>query len=425
MKFVQSRASGARTPFEAYEVDLSISAELEEFRLRVRAFIRSALPTDIAQRQREGWHCSENDLKRWFRILNEKGWAVPDWPAEYGGPGWTPIQSYIFEDECAAADAPHNTWRAGASLVGPVIFNFGSDEQKNRYLPKIRSGDEFWAQGFSEPNAGSDLASLRTAAVKNGDEFIVNGQKMWTSEANFANLMFTLVRTDPGAKPQRGISCLIIDLKSPGVAVRPIHTIDNGHHVNEIFLQDVRVPAANVVGDLNCGWNYAKFLLSNERHSNALVQRIKQEVRKLRRLASEGGFGERFIEKPAFRRKIAQLEIETKALEWAVIRAASGDRGPGTGRDMAFASALKIVGSELQQRVADLQLEILGPWTAPEFLEPDDGPWIGAERPGKAPVEAPGIVTKALFRRAATIYGGANEIQRNIIWGSVFEGKGA
>lgn len=406
-------------------MNLAVPPELEEFRLGVREFIRSSLPRDIAQRQREGWHCSENDLRRWFRILDAKGWAVPDWPAEFGGPGWTPIQSYVFEDECAAADAPHNSWRAGSSLVGPVIYTFGSDVQKGRYLPRIRSGDEFWAQGFSEPNAGSDLASLRTMAVQRGEEFIVNGQKIWTSEANFAQLMFTLVRTDAAAKPQQGISCLIIDLRSPGVTVRPIFTIDNGRHVNEIFLEDVRVPVANLVGELNRGWTYAKFLLSNERHSNALVQRIKQEARKLRRLANDASFGERFMDKPAFRRKIAQLEIETIALEWAVIRAASGERGPGTSRDMAFASALKIVGSELQQRVADLQLEVLGPWVAPEFLEPHDGPWVGAEPPAKAPLDAPGIVTKALFRRAATIYGGANEIQRSIIWRSIFEGKGA
>jgi alkylation response protein AidB-like acyl-CoA dehydrogenase len=408
-----------------FQVNLAIPPELEEFRLGVRAFIRSSLPRDIAQRQREGWHCSENDLRRWFRILDAKGWAVPDWPAEFGGPGWTPIQSYVFEDECAAADAPHNSWRAGSSLVGPVIYTFGSDVQKARYLPKIRSGDEFWAQGFSEPNAGSDLASLRTMAVQRGEDFIVNGQKIWTSEAHFAQLMFTLVRTDASAKPQQGISCLIIDLRSPGVTVRSIFTIDNGRHVNEIFLEDVRVPVVNLVGELNRGWTYAKFLLSNERHSNALVQRIKQEARKLRCLANDAAFGERFMDKPAFRRKIAQLEIETTALEWAVIRAASGERGPGTSRDMAFASALKIVGSELQQRVADLQLEVLGPWIAPEFLEPHDGPWVGAEHPAKAPLDAPGIVTKALFRRAATIYGGANEIQRSIIWRSIFEGKGA
>ena len=400
-------------------MDLSIPAELEAFRKEARAFIRAQLPPEIARRQSEGWHPSESDLRRWFRILFEKGWSVPDWPKEYGGPGWSPLQSYIFEDECAAADAPHINWRAGPSLVGPVIYTFGTAAQKARYLPKIRSGEELWCQGFSEPNAGSDLASLRTTAVLDGDRFIVNGQKLWTSEAHFTELMFALVRTDPTAKPQRGISCLVIDMKSPGIVVRPVLTIDNGHHVNEVFFSDVRVPADNLVGDLNAGWTAAKFLLGNERHSNALVQRIKRELRKLRRLAMQPEFGERYIDKPVFRRQLVQLEIETRALEWAVLRSACAHGELGN-RDMAFVSSLKIVGSELQQRVADLQLEVFGPWVHPDLIEPRSGAWPSSEHPAALPDMVPGAMTKALFRRAATIYGGANEIQREIIWRAAF-----
>lgn len=404
-------------------MDLHISVELEEFRRHVRTFIRENLPSDIARRQKEGWHATAEDLRSWFQILARKGWSVPDWPEKYGGPGWSPLQAYIFEDECAAADAPHISWRAGPSLVGPVIYTFGSAIQKTRYLPKIRTGEEVWCQGFSEPNAGSDLASLRTTAVLDGAHFIVNGQKLWTSDAHFADLMFALVRTDPEAKPQRGISCLVIDMKSPGLTVRPILTIDNSHHVNEVFFSDVRIPAENLVGELHHGWTAAKFLLGNERHSNALVQRIKREIRKLRELAANSEFGERFIDKPNFRRQLAQLEIETRALEWAVLRAACAHTNAADPRDMAFTSGLKIVGSELQQRVADLQIEILGPWAQLDLPEPRSGFWSCGEHPAEIPVSVPGTMTKALFRRAATIYGGANEIQREIIWRAAFAPK--
>ncbi|MBV1688892.1 acyl-CoA dehydrogenase family protein [Novosphingobium sp. G106] len=376
------------------------------------------LPTLPVARGR-GWHPTERDNREWMRILAENGWSLPEWPVEYGGAGWSPLKAYIFEDECAAADAPHVQWRAGYSLVGPVICNFGTDAQKARYLPTIRDGRELWCQGFSEPDAGSDLASLKTSAVLDGDEYVINGQKIWTSEAQYADLMFALVRTDPAVKAQRGLSCIIIDMKTPGLTVRPIETIDNAVHVNEVFFENVRVPAANLVGEANMGWTYAKFLLGNERHSNALVQRIKREIRKLRELAQNGEFGERFIEKPTFKRKLSELEIDVAALEWAVLRSATA-HGQMAGRDMAFASGLKVEASYLQQRVADMQLEIIGPWVAPDFPEPDEGPWIEA-RFGDAPEDVPGAMTKALFRRAAPIYGGANEIQRGIIWRAVFQ----
>ena len=398
-------------------MDLAIPEELQQFRKEVRTFIKQALPADMARRIAEGWHPSGNNTREWMRILSEKGWAAPEWPVEHGGAGWSPLQAYLFEDECSDCDAPHVHWRAGYGLVGPVIINFGSEEQKVRYLPKILTGENFWCQGFSEPNAGSDLASLRTTAVRDGGEYVVNGQKIWTSEAQYADFMFALVRTDTECKPQRGLSCLIIDMNSPGLTVRPIETIDNAHHVNEVFFEDVRVPAENLVGEENKGWTYAKFLLGNERHSNALVQRIKREIRKLRELAGQDAFGRRFIENPHFRRKLSELEIDTWALEWAVLRSASA-HGAMDGRDMALASSLKVEGSYLQQRAADLQLDIFGPWVAPDFVEPEEGPWP-EDRPAASPEDVPGAMTKALFRRAATIYGGSNDIQRGIIWRAV------
>ena len=401
-------------------MNLEPSEELDQFRQEVRNFVVKSLPREMAERQKQGWPPTESDLRGWMSILSERGWSTPDWPAEYGGAGWQPIKSYIFEDVCAAADAPHVAWRAGVSLVGPVIYAFGSDEQKKRYLPRIQTGEDLWCQGFSEPGAGSDLASLRTIAVQDGEEYIVDGQKIWTSEAHFADYIFALVRTDNSAKPQRGISCLIIDMNSPGITVNPIQSIDNSHHINEVFFDSVRVPAENLVGEANKGWTYAKFLLGNERHSNALIQRIKREIDKLRSLADNPGYGAPLQKDFAFRRKLAQLEIETKALEWAVLRAAC-THGTIGARDMAFASALKVVGSRLQQRVADLQREILGPFSMIEFEEPQSGSWIDKDYPAQSPSDTPGVLAKSLFRRAATIYGGSNEIQCGVIWRSLFE----
>ena len=402
-------------------MDLSFPPELAAFREDVAAYLRGALPGAMARRIAEGWHPPGDDTREWMRLLSLKGWSAPEWPVEHGGAGWSPLKAYVFEDVCAELDAPHVQWRAGYSLVGPVLINFGSEAQKAHYLQKILTGEHFWCQGFSEPNAGSDLASLRTTAVRDGDHYVVNGQKIWTSEAQFADLMFALVRTDSTVKPQRGLSTLIIDMKSPGLTVRPIDTIDMGRHVNEVFFDNLRVPAENIVGEENLGWTYAKFLLGNERHMNALVQRIKREITKLRQLANDPAYGERMIERPAFRRKLAELEIDTRALEWAVLRSASA-HGAMDGRDMALASSLKVEGSYLQQRVADLQLDVFGPWAAPAFPEPDSGPWTG-ELHGEAPADVPGAMTKALFRRAATIYGGSNEVQRSIIWRAVAEGQ--
>src|SRR5579859_7110963 len=268
-------------------MDFTLDPADQAFQQEVRAFIRASLPADIARRGRQGYHPRRDDVQRWTRILNEKGWAAPAWPAEYGGAGWSPLRRYLFQVEFHAAGCPVLD-QSGFELVGPVLYSFANDRQKARYLPAIRNADEFWCQGFSEPNAGSDLASLKTRAVRDGDHYIVNGQKTWTSEAHKADMMFALVRTDPEARPQAGISFLLIDMKSPGLTVRPIYTINEGHSVNEIFLDDVRVPAENLVGEENKGWSYAKFLLNNERAMSAETAHTRHDLTLLKEIAAGG-----------------------------------------------------------------------------------------------------------------------------------------
>jgi alkylation response protein AidB-like acyl-CoA dehydrogenase len=402
-------------------MELAFPQDLSNFRHEVRQFLSQALPPEIAWRSLQGFHPSPEDLKEWNRILGEKGWAAPDWPKEHGGPGWNPLQSYVFEDECAAVGAPHIQWRAGISLVGPVIYTFGSEALRKRYLPKILTGDEWWCQGFSEPGSGSDLASLRTTARLDGETFVVRGHKIWTSEADYSDLMFCLARTEMEVKPQRGLSCLVLDMHAPGVTVRPIETIDNSVTINEVFLDDVRVPLANLIGERGQGWTYAKFLLANERHSNALIQRTKQDLARFRNLLkSSQPDGWRLLDDPVWRNRLAEMEIEVMGVEMAVLRAMCDHAGSQSGdsRSMAFTSALKLRGAELQQRVADSVLSVLGPQALP--LYSDQGPAPEAPFPD-AGIAGSGATTRAMFRRAATIYAGANEIQRGIIWQQVFE----
>jgi alkylation response protein AidB-like acyl-CoA dehydrogenase len=385
----------------------------QAFQEEVRDFIRANLPEDIARRGRQGYHPRRDDVQRWTRILNAKGWAAPAWPAEYGGTGWSPLQRYLFQVEFHAAGCPVPD-QSAFDLVGPVLYTFANEKQKARYLPAILNADEFWCQGFSEPNAGSDLASLKTRAVRDGDFYIVNGQKTWTSEAHKADMMFALVRTDPEARPQRGISFLLIDMKSPGLTVRPIYTINEGHSVNEIFFDDVRVPAENLVGEENRGWSYAKFLLTNERAMSAETAHTRHDLELLKEIAQAGPLGT----DPLFTAKVARFEIDLMALEYAVLRVlhmAPDDPGLNS-----VASVLKIRGAELRQRVADLSVEALGDHglaVYPDSEGQDNMDRLAPVPP--APAHAAGILSKAMFRRATTIYGGTNEIQRNIIAKSV------
>jgi len=395
-------------------MDFHHSAGEEEFRTEVRAFLEAHLPAGIARRQALGFHpLPKDDLLAWNRILAEKGWAAPHWPVECGGPGWTPMQRHIFEQECLRAHAPDLSWQ-GLRLCAPVIYSFGSEGQKARFLPPILRGDYLLAQGFSEPNAGSDLVSLKTSAVKDGDHYIVNGQKTWSSEGHYADWGFFLVRTDASVKPQRGISFLMIDLKSSGVTVRPIVMYNGMHYVNEIFLDNVRVPADNLIGDEGAGWRYAKFLLDNERTSSAFIHFSREWLARARQIAQRERVGEvALIDTPAFARRLAAVEIELQALENSVLRALTEEKTRWDAT--AVASALKVRGSEIQQRATELALDALG-WRGLRSIDGFGDSLIDdASASTRWPGDVPGVSSGMLQTRAVTIYGGAKEVQKNII----------
>jgi alkylation response protein AidB-like acyl-CoA dehydrogenase len=389
-------------------MDLEFTAEERAFREEVRTFIRSSLPPALAEKTRQRIHLDKADFVAWHKILHARGWGAPNWPQQYGGPGWTPVQRYIFDEECASSDAPPLV-PFGISMVGPVIYTFGTDAQKAKYLPRIVSMEDWWCQGYSEPGSGSDLASLRTRAESDGDHYVVNGHKIWTTQAQHANMMFCLVRTDPSAKPQEGISFLLLDMTDPGVKVRPIISIDEGHSVNEVFLDNVRVPKANLIGKEGKGWTYAKFLLGNERTGIAEVATSKQRLKRLKEIArAEQSCGRPLLEDADFNAKVAAVEIDLLALEYTNLRMlAAENAGKGVGPE---ASMLKIRGSEIQQSLSELACEALGYYAAPYEHRPD-----GSNQPPVGPDYAQGRMESYLYYRATTIYGGSNEIQRNII----------
>ena len=301
-------------------MDLRFTPEEIAFRDEVRGFMKQKLPAPIRTKMIEGRRLDKDDLVTWQRILNAKGWAVPHWPAEWGGTGWGPVEIYLFRDEMQQAPAPEPL-PFGVNMLGPVLIAFGNEEQKKRFLPRIANLDDWWCQGFSEPGSGSDLASLKTSAKREGGHYVVNGQKTWTTLAQYADWIFCLVRTDPAAKKQEGISFLLIDMKSPGITVRPIQTIDGGHEVNEVFFDDVKVPAENLVGQENRGWDYAKFLLGNERTGIARIGISKARIRRLKELAAiEQSGGRPLIADERFRAKIAEVEVALKALEMTQLR---------------------------------------------------------------------------------------------------------
>lgn len=379
------------------------------FQKEVRTFIAENYPENLRSVQDEGHELSKEDFLSWHRILAKKGWIAPAWPVEYGGTGWTATERFIWSEELAAADCV-GTMPFGLSMVGPVIYTFGTPEQKAKFLPGILSGDDWWCQGYSEPGAGSDLASLRTKAVRDGDDYVVNGQKTWTTMAQHADWGFFLVRTDSDAKAQEGISFLLIDMKTPGVTVRPIITLGGEHEVNEVWLEDVRVPVANRVYEENKGWTCAKFLLAHERTGIAAVARSKRGVEKIKAIARTEQDGDRpLIANPFFKRKISELEIDLTALEFTELRSLAGEAsGKGPGPE---SSLLKIKGSEIQQRITELALEAVGHYGAPYFRgfgEGDNEHPIGPDYAHRA---APTYFNT----RKTTIYGGSNEIQRNII----------
>jgi len=391
-------------------MDLRFTRAEQDFREEVRAFVRSQLPADITDKVRNHQRLEKDDFVRWHRILQAHGWGAPNWPVEYGGTGWNAIQRLIFEIETFHGDAPR-LLPTGLAMIGPVLQKYGNAAQKAHFLPRIPTMEDFWCQGYSEPGAGSDLASLKMRAVRQGDRYIVSGQKTWTSYAQYADWIFCLVRTDGEAKPQDGISMLLIDMKSPGVTIRPITTLDGGHDVNETWFEDVEVPVENLVGEENRGWTYAKYLLGHERTSIAGIGHCHREMRLLKHYASEAtdGKGRRMIDDVRMRDKIARLEMDLMAMEMLLLRVATQEDSRGPGPE---ASILKIRGSELQQDIAMLQLEVAGPnaWPyAPEWRE------AGTVQPVSGPDWASPAAATYFDTRKTSIYGGANEVQKNII----------
>jgi alkylation response protein AidB-like acyl-CoA dehydrogenase len=391
-------------------LDLNYTPDEQRFRDAVRAFLKAKLPSEISRKVLEHKRLSKDDHVRWQKLLFEQGWIAPNWPVEHGGTDWNAVHKYIFEEECAAAGAPR-VIPFGVNMVGPVIIAFGSEWQKRHYLQRILSSEDWWCQGYSEPGAGSDLASLKTRAERRGEHYVVNGQKTWTTLGQYADMIFCLVRTSSTGKKQEGISFLLIDMRSPGVTVRPIIMLDGEHEVNEVWFEDVEVPVQNLVGEEGRGWTCAKFLLSHERTGITAVARSKRELRTLKHIAArEQKDGRPLLQDARFRDKIARLEIEIMALEITDLRVASAEReGRPPGPE---ASILKIKGTEIQQELTELMMEAVGPYALPYLPDSWGDHWLG-ERVG--PEYAGPLAARYFNHRKVSIYGGSNEIQRNII----------
>ena len=386
-------------------MDLNFTAEEEAFRQEIRQWVHAHLPQDISHKVHNALRLSKDDLQRWAKILGKQGWHGWAWPRQFGGPGWNAIQRHLFEEETALAGAPRVV-PFGPVMVAPVIMAFGTPEQQAKHLPGIMSGEVWWSQGYSEPGSGSDLASVKTRAVRQGDKYIVNGQKTWTTLGQYGDWIFCLVRTSTEGKPQTGISFLLIDMKSPGITVRPIITLDGEHEVNEVFFDNVEVPAENLVGEENKGWTYAKYLLAHERTNIADVNRAKRELERLKRIAKAEGV----YEDTRFRDQIALLEVDIVALEMMVLRVLSAESSGKNSLDVA--GLLKIRGSEIQQRYTELMMLAAGPYARPYVHEAMEAGWQG-DHVGAAYL-AP-LAGTYFNMRKTTIYGGSNEVQRNIV----------
>ncbi|MGE4238981.1 acyl-CoA dehydrogenase family protein [Ramlibacter sp.] len=394
-------------------MDVTFSPEEDRFRAEVREFFESRIPASLRRKAAEGRAFEKADTQAAMRIVHAKGWAVPAWSREWGGTDWTPVQSYIFREEMyrAGVPEPHSI---NVSMIGPVLIAFGTDAQKQRLLPRIASHDEWWCQGFSEPGAGSDLASLRTAAKRDGDHYVVNGQKIWTSQSYQADWMFCLVRTDPEAKKQRGITMLLIDMRTPGLTVRRIPSIDGGAHLTEVFFDDVRVPVDMRVGEENRGWDYARFLLGHERTHIARVGLAKARLGQVKAIAARRlASGDRSLEAPVFKLRLAWLEAELIALEMTQLRViTTGGTHHGDKAD-PVTSVLKLKGSELNQAAQSLLLAAAG-------RDALRDPHPALESDDTDPAWESRALSNYAFTRAMTIFGGTSEVQRNIIARMVF-----
>jgi alkylation response protein AidB-like acyl-CoA dehydrogenase len=391
-------------------MDLTFTPEEEAFRAKVQAFLEQKLPARLSRKVASGMELSKADMEEWHAILHAQGWLANHWPREYGGPGWSAIEKFIFEHECAIAHAPRIV-PFGVNMLGPVLIKYGTEAQKRYWLPRILDGSDWWCQGYSEPGAGSDLASLKTAAVRDGDHYVVNGQKTWTTLGQHANMMFCLVRTDRDAKKQEGISFLLMDMSTPGVELRPIRTLDGGYEVNEVFFTDVRVPVSNLVGEENRGWSCAKYLLTYERTNIAGVGFSEAALERLKHIAAtQTKHGKPLADDPLFAARMARVEIELenmKTTNLRVIAAVAGGGAPG-----AESSMLKIRGTEIRQELSSLTRRAMGPYARPfvaeAFEEGFEGPRIGPE-------DAATAASQYFNYRKLSIFGGSNEIQKNII----------
>ena len=380
------------------------------FRDEVRDFITENLPPDIRKKGEMGSELAKDDYMRWHKILYGKGWVAPNWPKKFGGAEWTPVQRYLFDEEAGLAAAPPLPG-FGLAMVGPVLMGFGTKQQQERYLPRILSGEDFWCQGYSEPGSGSDLASLQTRAERDGDDYVINGSKLWTSQAHFANMMFCLVRTSIEPKRQQGISFLIFSIDRPGIDIQPVITLDGLRHVNQVFFENLRVPGDSLVGEEGQGWTIAKYLLGHERMSGGAVGALKRSLAQIKMIAGDQqSDGRPLIEDDAFRTRLAQTEIELMAVEHTVLRAlaaVTADRELGT-----IASRIKIRRSEVRQALTELAVEAAGYYAQPYLLSALKDGWN--EEP-VGPEYANPLTPDYMFLRADSIYSGSNEIQRNII----------
>jgi alkylation response protein AidB-like acyl-CoA dehydrogenase len=391
-------------------MDIRYTPEQLAFRDSVRAFLKETVPPTVRDKTQQCLPLSKAEREQWQRSLFEQGWAAPSWAVEFGGTGWDAVQRHIFEEECAAFGAPEQL-PFGLKMVAPVIQKYGNKEQQERFLPRILSGQDWWCQGYSEPGAGSDLASLKTTAVRDGEDYIVNGQKTWTTLAQHADWIFCLVRTNPEVRKQEGISFLLIDMKTPGITVRPIIMLDDGHEVNEVWLENVRVPAANLIGEENKGWTYAKFLLGHERTNIARVGRSKAALQLVKQAAARqtGNDGLPLLQDARFRDRLAQVELDLMALEITNLKLISQEgssHAPGP-----EASILKVKGSEIQQAITALASQVAGPYAAAHILPDDQVHELSSAFP-----QAQEHMTAQYFNyRKTTIYGGSNEVQKSII----------
>jgi alkylation response protein AidB-like acyl-CoA dehydrogenase len=389
-------------------MDLQFTPEELAFRQEVRDWVAAHLPKEMAEKVHNGLRLLREDMQGWAKILGKKGWLASGWPKAFGGPGWNAVQKHLFEEECALAGAPRVV-PFGPVMVAPVLMAFGSKAQQERFLPGIASGEVWWSQGYSEPGAGSDLASLKTRAERQGDYYIVNGQKTWTTLGQYGDWMFNLVRTSTEGKPQTGISFLLIDMKSPGVTVRPITLLDGDAEVNEVWFDNVKVPADQLVGEENKGWTYAKYLLAHERTNIADVNRAKRELERIKRIAKS----EHLCEDTRFRDEIAKLEIDILALEMLVLRALAAEKSGKPALDIA--GLLKIRGSEIQQRYTELMMLAAGPMALPYLHEAMDAGWQPQAHRWVPPAYAWPLAPTYFNYRKTTIYGGSNEVQRNVV----------